>query len=218
VLFDLFTAIPMTLQPGDIAACQSADWTSRLIRWGTASLLPPADLRIGPSHLALICEWRSEMVWVESTTLCSSPCLIRRRTVRGVQAHLPAQRIADYVSAGGRVDLYRLTPINKLTIEDSRLLTRILMNHFIEPGIRYDLAGAILSGTRVFQWSRLFPGADLEHLFCSELVAALVMRLGRMNHSNPTRYNPARLLRELVRTGKYQRLRSITAIEETDRE
>lgn len=183
-----------------------------MIRWGTASIFPPRTLRVGPSHVALMCQWRGEMIWTESTTLCTSPCLIRQVPVAGAQAHHPQDRIADYLDAGGRVDIYRLTHFNRLTIEESRLLTRLVLDEFIDPGVSYDMGGAILSGTRVFQCSRFFPGANLEQLFCSELVAAVVMRLNRMNHANPSRYHPARLLRELVRTGKYERVAVLNEI------
>jgi hypothetical protein len=50
------------------------------------------------------------------------------------------------------------------------------------------------------------PGADLQSLFCSELVAAILMRLNRLNHANPTGFSPARLLRTLVLLGKYHRV------------
>lgn len=196
----------MTFEPGDIAACYAPDWTGRLISLGTASLLAPRGLRIGPSHVALFCERQGEILWMESTTLCPRPCLVRGQPVSGTQAHPVADRIDDYVRIGGRVDLYRLTPLNVLTPLESRLLTSLLFDQILAPGVRYDLPGALLSGTRLFQLSRLFPGADLERLFCSELVAALLMRLGRMNRSNPTRFNPARLLRHLVRTGSYRRV------------
>ncbi len=200
----------MDFQPGDIAACHGADWTSRVIRWGTSSLFPPSGLRIGPSHVAILCRWRQQMVWAESTTLCSHPCLIQNNTVAGGQLHFPRERIEDYVGNGGRVDLYRLTHFHRLSPHESRLLTCLLLNEFIDAGVQYDMGGALLSGTRVFQLSRWFPGANLDQLFCSEMVAAIVMRLNRMNHSNPSRYNPARLLRELVRTGKYTRVATIT--------
>lgn len=199
----------MIFQPGDIAACHGADWTSRVIRWGTASPFPPRGLRLGPSHVALMCLWRGEMIWAESTTLCRIPCLVRGQRVSGAQAHRPEERIAEYLEGGGRVDIYRLVHFHRLSLDESRLLTRLILDEFIDPGISYDLGGAILSGTRVFQCSRFFPGANLEHLFCSELVAAVVMRLNRLNHTNPTRYNPARLLRELVRTGKYERVATL---------
>jgi len=191
-------------QPLDLAACYGADWTGRLISYGTASLLSPRRLRVGPSHIALICEQHGTPVWVESTTLCPHPCVILGRPVSGVQAHLPEMRINDYVQAGGRVDLYRLSPIDRLSQPESELLTRILIRHFIGRQVTYDLGSALLSGTRLFKRTRLLPRADLNELFCSELVAAVLMRLGRLNRANPTRYNPACLLRQLVREGTCQ--------------
>ncbi|MCA9073839.1 MAG: hypothetical protein KDA93_02310 [Planctomycetaceae bacterium] len=199
---------PHHLQPGDIAACYGVDWTSRVIRYGTSSLLGPRDLRCPPSHVAICCHRDEQILWVESTSLCSHPCVIRKQRVEGVQAHHPLNRIRDYTQQGGRVDLYRLTDINHLSVAESLLLSRILVDHFTRREIRYDVGGALLSGTRVFQRTQLFPGADLEHLFCSELIAAVLMRLGRLNHDNPTRFNPGRLLRRLVRTGKYHRVAS----------
>lgn len=199
----------MEFLPGDIAACYGADWTGRCISLGTASLFGPAKLKVGPSHVAVLCEYQGDLVWVESTTLCAAPCLIRGRRVAGAQAHRPRDRVSEYVGSRGRVDVYRLTPINRLSVLESQLLSTILIDHFVKAGTLYDLRGALLSGTRAFQFSRLFPGANLEELFCSEMVAAVTMRLNRMNHSNPTRFNPARLLRELVRSGKYVFLQSL---------
>ncbi|MBT6153663.1 MAG: hypothetical protein HOH82_03115, partial [Planctomycetaceae bacterium] len=67
--------------------------------------------------------------------------------------------------------------------------------------------------TRLFKRTRLLPNADLNELFCSELVAAVLMRLSRLNRTNPTRYNPACLLRQLVREGSYQFEREFTGKE-----
>ncbi|MGE4000933.1 MAG: hypothetical protein AB7I48_12010 [Planctomycetaceae bacterium] len=195
---------PHALEPGDIAACYGVDWTGRLISCGTASLWGPPGLRWPPSHVAICCRHDDGILWVESTSLCRHACLIRGCSAAGVQAHRPLNRIGDYVRAGGRVDVYRLSDINGLSATESRLLSRILIDHCVRKHVQYDLSGAVLSGTRAFQLSHLFPGADLERLFCSELIAAVLMRLGRMNHANPTRFNPGRLLRELVRTGKYR--------------
>ena len=191
-------------QPLDIAACYGSGLTARAISYGTASLLAPKHLRIGPSHVAVLCEFHGRMVWVESTTLCPHPCVILNRQVSGCQAHLPEIRIHDYVTADGHVDLYRLTPIDRLSQPESQLLTRILVRHFIGRQVTYDVGGALLSGTRLFKRTRLLPKADLNELFCSELAAKVLMRLGRLNRSNPTRYNPACLLRELVRQGTAQ--------------
>jgi len=200
-------------QPLDLAACYGADWTGRLISFGTASVLAPRRLRIGPSHIALICEQHGSPVWIESTTLCAHPCVILGRHISGVQAHLPEMRIQDYAQSGGRVDLYRLSPIDRLSQPESELLTRILIRHFIGRQVTYDMGGALLSGTRLFKRTRLLPSADLNELFCSELVAAVLMRLGRLNRANPTRYNPACLLRQLVREGTYQFEREFTGKE-----
>ena len=191
-------------QPGDLVACYGTEFVAKAISYGTASLLAPRRLRIGPSHVAVICEHHGSPVWIESTTLCAHPCVILGYPISGVQAHLPEDRIDDYVKPGGRVDLYRLSPIDRLNAGESQLLTRILVKHFIGRRVEYDTGGALLSGTRLFKRTRLLPGADLNELFCSELVAKVLMRLGRMNRDNPTKYNPACLLRQLVREGTVQ--------------
>ncbi|QDU39676.1 hypothetical protein Mal4_40220 [Maioricimonas rarisocia] len=202
-------AVP--LQPLDIAACHGTGWTARAIRYGTASLLAPPRLRLGPSHVALMCEYHGRMLWIESTTLAPRPCAILGGFIEGCQGHLPELRILDYLEAGGRVDVYRLAPIQTLSQAESELLTTILVRHFVGQRVTYDLGGALISGTRLLKRTSLLPAADLNELFCSELVAAVLMRLGRMNHDNPTRYHPAGLLRELVRQGTYRFERSFVA-------
>ncbi len=191
-------------QPLDIAACYGTGLTAKTISYGTASLLAPKRLRIGPSHVAVMTRFQGNMVWIESTTLCPHPCAILGYQLDGCQAHLPEERIRDYVAAGGRVDIYRLSPIDRLSEPESELLAKILVKHFIGQRVTYDLGGALLSGTRLFKRTQLLPQADLNELFCSELVAAVLMRLGRLNRANPTKFNPASLLRQLVRQGTYQ--------------
>ena len=187
------------LKPGfdplDIAACYGTGFTAKAISYGTASVLAPPRLKVGPSHVATFCNYQQRMMWIESTTLCPHPCEITGRPINGCQAHHPASRIADYLADGGRVDLYRLSAIEKLSRDERDLLSRILIRHFVGREVTYDLGGALLSGTRLFKRTRLLPSADLNELFCSELVAAVCMRLGRMNRSNPTQFNPACLLR-----------------------
>ncbi len=187
-------------QAGDLVACYGRDAVSRCISWGTASLFRrPA---VGPSHVAMMVPVTPHgLLWVESTSLTRTPCVVRGTRVRGVQAHFPEDRLADY--AGGRVEVYRLAPIEKLSRHETGFLSTVVARHFLSREITYDVGGALLSGTRVFQLSRLFPAADLNSLFCSELVAALLMRLNRLARDNPGRFHPARLLSELLRTGVY---------------
>ena len=194
-----------SFQPGDLVACSGRDWLSRGIQLATWSAFAARGLRLGPSHVAMISESDRGLLWVESTTLCPHPCLIRGERVSGCQAHEPEIRTRDYLDAGGQVDVYRLTGINQLNQEERTLLRHILFRYFLLNPIAYDLSGALLSGTRAIRWLGLLPGADLHSLFCSELVAALLMRLNRMNHANPTGFSPARLLRTLVMQGKYYR-------------
>ncbi len=155
-------------EPLDIAACYGTGFTAKAISYGTASVLAPPRLKIGPSHVATLCEFHQRMVWIESTTLCPHPCEITGRQINGCQAHDPASRIADYLADGGRVDLYRLSPIEKLSRDERDLLSRILIRHFVGREVTYDLGGAMLSGTRLFKRTRLLPSADLNELFCSE--------------------------------------------------
>lgn len=200
----------MNWQAGDIAACYGTDRASRLISWGTASLFGPRSLRVGPSHVAILIPHprKDGLLWAESTTLCGRPCLYHQREVSGCQVHEPEDRIADYESTGGRVEFYRLTPIREFSEAEEELLARIVYRHCVAKSLHYDLSGAIISGSRILNHTRLFPAADLNSLFCSELIAAVLQRLGRLNNGNPGRYHPARLLRELVTSGVYQRLES----------
>ncbi|MBX3444271.1 MAG: hypothetical protein KF774_17850 [Planctomyces sp.] len=189
----------MKFQDGDLLACFGRDRGARLISLGTASLLAPPRLRLGPSHVGIILDGRL----FESTSKSPRPCEHMGRVVAGIQRHTPESRIADYTSAGGRVDVYRLTDLWDLDWDEVDLLNEQL-ERMLATGRVYDLFGAALSGTRLFQWSRLFPTADLDSLFCSELVAALLMRTGRLGIGNAGRFNPGRLLRRLVRTGIYR--------------
>lgn len=195
-----------SLQPGTIAACYGGDRVGRFISRWTRSAFGPQRLKIGPSHVAMLCPSdRSDipLLWVESTTMCPDPCLIRGTHVSGCQAHDPANRIRTYLAAGGWVDFWRLSDIDRLSVDEQLLLRWILLEHFVKPGISYDTGGAIISGTRVLKLAP-FLTADLESVFCSELIAATLQRLHRLNRDNPTKYSPASLLRDLYRQGTYQ--------------
>lgn len=206
----------MDWKPGDVFACFGADRVSRIISAGTFRPFAPRGLRLGPSHVAMCCNWRNSPVWVESTTFATSPCLVRGEVVAGCQAHPIGQRLADYLVAGGRVDLYRLVAIDRFTDEESARLADILVNGFVNRGIGYDYGGALISGTRVLKRLSLGRLAGLESVFCSELLAATLMRLCRLNRKNATRYNPGALVRRLVRDGTYRFVESFRSIADVD--
>lgn len=214
------SADEILIRPGDIFACFGADPLSRLISVETSLLswpFAPRGLRLSPSHVAIACPryfpYTDHCYWFESTTLTRRQCLEAGRPVTGVQVHAVGDRLQDYCERG-RVDLYRLTPINALSKDQIEELRSDLVNWFIDNAISYDLAGAVFSGARVMRSVDKITGWMTpchESVFCSQLIAALLMSLCRMNRDNPQRYNPGRLLRTLVQQGTYTRVRTFTA-------
>ena len=190
--------------PGDLMACYGADRLGRLIRAKTSWLWGPS----APSHVAMCCDYQGRVVWVESTTQTNRPCMIRGGRVDGAQVHLPHHRIADYASSGGRVDVWRLAKTRTLADWQRAELSRVLIDEIVRPGTAYDYGGAGLSGLRFLPWTWLYPSADLERVFCSELCAEGLMSVGRMPISVAGRWNPGRLLRWLCWWGVYRFLRS----------
>jgi hypothetical protein len=160
-----------------------------------------------------------QLRWFESTTMTRTPCLLAGVPVAGVQCHPIRSRIIDYVRGqGGRVDVYRLHPIKRLKSVEAWLLSDLLTSQCGDgdrPPVSYDTEGAVMSGTRLLK--RLpfsFSVADLNQLFCSELLSVVLQRLGRMNHANPAKYHPGLLVRELVRQGTYVFHKSFQLVEQ----
>lgn len=139
------------------------------------------------------------------------PCLEAKRKVSGVQCHAVGDRLKDYLWEG-RVDVYRLTPINAMCGHAVQDMRDDLISWFIRENVSYDFASAVFSGADVIRSIDKFTGMmipKLESVFCSQLIAAELMSLCRMNRDNPQRYNPGRLLRNLVEQGTYSRIRSL---------
>lgn len=202
----------MDWQPGDIAACYGAEPVSRAISAATTWPLAPPGLRLGPSHVALISQRgllvpaAGEPAWVESTSLCQRPCLLRGRPVAGCQVHLPSERVADYERGGGRVVRFRPHPLWRFQGREHSDLWAVLTN-FVRNETAYDTRGALLSRSHVLQHLSCLAGQPLTTLFCSELIAAVLQRFGRLCSSHhPGKFHPAKLLRWLVRMGVYQRV------------
>ena len=201
-------------KPGDIFACYGRDLVSLGISAETSLtswLTGPSGLRWAPSHVAIASQFvrSTEITWYESTTLSDRKCLTAEQRVEGVQVHPIRERIRDYCRSGGWVDVYRLTGINELSGYEAELL-RSMLSKLVgdkqtgQAPRQYDTSGAVFSGTRLLKWLP-FSRANLQQMFCSELIAAVLQRLCRMNRDNPARYNPGLLLRRLVRQGTYFR-------------
>lgn len=196
-------------QPGDLVACYGTDKLSRAIMAATFSLISPRGLRVGPSHIGIVARvGEVESAMVESTTLSGRDCIFAGEPVSGIQAAFPWDRVNDYISAGGKVDVYRPTEGNALNEAEAVWLSETV-NQLLHNRIEYDYIGAGFSGTRLLSALRLF-NAKTDRLFCSELCSFLLQSLGLLNRRNPSRHSPARLLRELVRTGVYSRHSTLT--------
>lgn len=210
---------PLTIEPGDIFACFGADAVSRFISYETSLLsfpFAPAGLRLAPSHVAIACpryeENSGQCFWFESTTMTHRPCLEAKRRVSGVQCHRIGDRLEDYLWEG-RVDVYRLTPINALCGHAVNDMRDDLISWFIREEVSYDVASAVFSGAVLMRSIDKLTGLMVprfESVFCSQLIAAELMSLCRMNRDNPQRYTPGRLMRTLVSQGTYSRIRSLS--------
>lgn len=190
-------------EPGDIFACWGSDWISRGISLPTSSLIGPRGLRWAPSHVAIACQRfapnESQCFWWESTSLTDRPCLESHRTVSGVQVHTIGARMQDYLQAGGRVSVYRLSRFDKLS-HDERIDLRLFLYGLIAE--EYDTLGAVVSGTRLIRHVTLWRN-QLDTMFCSEMIAVVLQWLTLMCRENPSVFTPGRLLRQLVTQGTY---------------
>jgi hypothetical protein len=176
-------------QPGDVIGFSGRGLVSDLINVATYGCP-----RVGLSHVAIVAEYRGQLVLFESTTLDDEPCLITGRRIHGVQAHPLVRRIKGYAGAAYHYPLCRA-----LTTDQSKKLTEFLVSMIGRP---YDDIGAFRSGGEGFSYieSWLRP-ANLNSIFCSELVAAAHKYVGAWHPRNESSYNPNRLVRTELRDG-----------------
>lgn len=217
-------------QAGDILAFAGRGVTSRIIQGATCSSISHVGsiAWVGREELMdyfqvpygrLSCKWTPEIsrfigkweprfLLFEATTLAGLPCEITGMEVHGVQAHSPDKRIESY---NGRVWRYRMTPDWYETFcfkSGPRRMAEKLLRLI---GTQYDGREAILSGTKLVKWSRLWaalrgliPGAKANHakkVFCSEYLAGVLQHLGMFPIVDASKVNPAELIRYLVNAG-----------------
>lgn len=149
--------------------------------------------RWGLSHIGIICSYRGVRYLFESTTLGDTPCDILQRKVNGVQAH----RLYDILERPGRVWKYK---INK-ALDDSQHRA-LLLNLLAQLGTPYDYKGAARSGGFLIrQVGSILRRQDISKLFCSELVAFVLTKIGHAVINNASAQSPNSLARRLVRDG-----------------
>lgn len=202
-----------TPQIGDIAACWGNDFQSRFITFITGRTCAPRGLKLGPSHVAIIAPYygESDLYWYESTTRCDRKCLVNREFVSGVQMHEIHERAGDYINNNGRVVIYRLNNFeSQISGADLATIQEALIEDYLLENIRYDMRGALLSGLRVTNRALSLLGVHRKNLFCSDMIASVLMRVELIPLDDPDRYTPAGLLRYLINEGVYHRHLEIT--------
>jgi len=174
---------------GDVLGFSGKGWVSGVINLGTYALP-----RVGLSHIGIVSTYRGRQYIFESTTLNGGKsCAILGKPIGGVQAHL----IEDVLARPGKVWVYRLkSPLYKP--EKSRLGLCLLGML----GVEYDYRGAAQSGGFLLRLiEKLVRNEDVSKLFCSELVAFALTRIGRGRIISSSGQNPNSLARYLYRDG-----------------
>lgn len=154
------------------------------------------------SHVGIIGEYQGEQLLFESTTLSDIPCVVQGKSIKGVQAVRLADRVKSY---NGRV--YHYPVYRPLFGFETECLNEFLLS---KVGMPYDFPGGMRSATHALSWlESRFKGEDLNYIFCSELCAAAHARIGLLQTTSASRWNPNRLIRYERRTGILKRPRRL---------
>jgi len=158
---------------------------------------------ISISHVGIMGEHEGELLLFESTTLSNTPCKIQDKLVEGVQAVRLEDRVEKY---DGKVFWYPL--VDPLFASDKRKLNQFLHDQIGKP---YDLIGALRAGGSLFAWFEShLREADLNFLFCSELVASSLHKVNRLETHNVSSWSPNKLIRHGLKKNILQKPRRLT--------
>ena len=146
------------------------------------------------SHIGILAEFEGNLLLFESTTLTDLPCEIKKREVKGAQAHKLLDRLYAYPGKAWHYPLYR-----PLYDHESKRLTAFLKDGL---GTPYDQIGAFRSGGLGFSFvESLLREQDLAALFCSEWVMAAYEQTGIYPGTQASKYSPNHAARTLRANG-----------------
>ena len=183
--------IPNSIKDGDIVGFSGNHWKSTVINLCTGGL--PLW---GLSHVGIMAtpQGRCAPLLFESCESSTLPCEITGELVSGVQAHALCDVLDVY---NGKAWLY---PAYRPLYMHERFRLEAYLESLV--GKPYDLEGAARSaGWIIASLEAIFRGQDLTALFCSELNAACLSRIGFYPDANASRWNPNRFTRKLKREG-----------------
>lgn len=189
------------LQPLDIIACYNQDRRSRIASWMNASFCCDIALFKAPSHLAVICMHEGKPLLVESSSASDSPCVITGESATGCRAQFAYKRIPQYLRSNVGVRLFRLTAMDSLSSAESELLTKILLEHFVREKMDWKQGTPKLTDKWGSSGDIMRTTLDKNAAFSTSMIAKVLMRLGRLSHTNPVSYSPGSLLRQLFDDG-----------------
>lgn len=135
------------------------------------------------------------LVLAESTTLSTTPCMLMRRPICGVQCHDLDERIAEY---DGRAWLWNLAPDFALDEAKTRLLAELVLRRI---GTEYDTEGALWAGSlAIIKWMIWRP-MDLHRVYCDEINYHWLSRVGVLPPANASLLMPCDMMRALLDIG-----------------
>ena len=175
------------VKAGDLIGYSGRSWLSFGINLGTCGL--PGW---GISHVGILAHAPDGRLLVfESTSLDGKiPCEITGQCIHGTQAHSLEDMVREY---DGRV--YHYPFYRQLYATEDARLTEFLIDTI---GTPYDMLGAFRSGGIGLSFiESLLRPANLETIFCSEMVAAAYAVTGLHATDNVSRWSPNLLIRHL---------------------
>lgn len=179
------------VRPGDLIGFLGNSWSSKLICLGTGGF--PWWPGRGVSHVGIMGQYKGQLYLFESTELTDLPCAIKRKRIKGSQAHKLQDRLKVYE---GKAWHYPLSA--PLYTAERQRLNRFLRDTLGRP---YDRLGAFRSGDGLSIVERWTREDQLAWLYCSEWVEAAWRYLGRLQQWDIGDLSPNELIRAGYRHG-----------------
>lgn len=181
------------LLPGDIIGFCSRDVIADTI------CVMSGALPGGIHHVGIVGGMPGAPLIYESCTSLRPPCYHAGKLVKGVQAHT-VDELLEFISTR-KTRLWHYRQRHPLYLHEAARLEHWLRQRI---GLPYDLDGALHAGGGILfrTLALLIRGENLAGMFCSELAAAGLVHVGRLQTRSASRWNPTKLCRTLVRFGR----------------
>jgi hypothetical protein len=180
------------MRSGGIVGFSTFDLPASIINIGTFGV--PG---IGIHHVGILSRDCGKMMLFESTTTERPPCFYTGECIKGVGARSVSDTTEFFKGRNTKLWYYGLrSPLYC----DEEIRLQMWLRQMI--GTPYDMDGAVHAAGFLFNaLSSVLRGEDLSSLFCSEMSAAALSYIDRLQIPDASRWNPNKLVRHLVRHG-----------------